>query len=123
VNSKWYERTEFWIALLGMIGGWVLALTSIVPAQYAAYLTVASAVAYAISRGLAKYNLDFKHGYRTSEFWLAAIGVAIIVAQAVPGHISAQVATVLSALVAVFYQVSRGMAKLEPEEPGYPIFR
>ena len=35
-NTKWYERTEFWIALLGMIGGWVLALTNVVPAQYAA---------------------------------------------------------------------------------------
>ena len=113
MNSKWYERTEFWTALLGMLGGWVLALTSVVPAQYAAYLTVASAVAYAISRGLAKYNIDFKMGYRTSEFWLAAISVAIIVAQAIPAHISAQVAAVLSAIIAAFYQVSRGMAKLE----------
>ena len=113
MNSKWYERTEFWIALLGMLGGWVLALTSIVPAQYAAYLTVASAVAYAISRGLAKYNNDIKLGIHTSEFWLAVVGVVIIVAQAIPGHISAQVAAILSALVAAFYQVSRGMSKLE----------
>lgn len=112
-NTKWYERTEFWIALLGMIGGWVLALTNVVPAQYAAYLTAASAVAYAISRGLAKYNADFKLGYRTSEFWLAVIGVGVIVAQAIPGHISAQVAALLSALVAAFFQISRGMAKTE----------
>jgi hypothetical protein len=105
------KRTEFWISVLIGIGALIAGITDVLPAEWAAAAATISAASYAHARGIKKYQSDFKRGLATTEFWIAAATVAGMVAAAVPGGISAQVAMVCSAVVAAFYAVSRGAAK------------
>ena len=50
------KTSEFLIVVLNGIAQLVLALTNVLPAKYATLLGVAGALAYQVSRGLAKYE-------------------------------------------------------------------
>ena len=53
VKPGW-QTTEFWITVIGEIGAVCAAASGVIPSKSAALLMTASAVAYKISRGLAK---------------------------------------------------------------------
>jgi len=50
-----WQTTEFWVSVLTVIGGVAAAQQNAVPDRYAAYLAMASTIAYALSRGIAKH--------------------------------------------------------------------
>jgi hypothetical protein len=52
-----WKTTEFWVTVIGEIGAVCAAATGVLPPKYAAALMTISAVAYKISRGLAKINV------------------------------------------------------------------
>jgi hypothetical protein len=49
-----YKTTEFWVALLVIIGSTVSALADALPPRFAAWASTIAGAAYALSRGLAK---------------------------------------------------------------------
>ncbi len=48
------KTTEFWVAILVIVGSTTASLMSVLPPKWAAIASAVSATAYAISRGLAK---------------------------------------------------------------------
>jgi hypothetical protein len=92
------------------LGAWLAAIGGVVPTSWAAVIATASVVAYAISRGLAKYGSDMKGGIHSTEFWIGIAQVAVIVCAAVPGEVTNKLAAVLVATIAAVYTVSRGVA-------------
>ena len=109
MSDKW-KSTAWWTTIAMAAGAWLAAIGGIVPANWAAVIATGSVVAYAISRGLAKHNADFKGGVKTTEFWVGLAQVAVIVAAAVPGAVTDKVAAVLVATIAAVYTISRGAA-------------
>jgi uncharacterized membrane protein HdeD (DUF308 family) len=110
------KSTAFWTTLSLAAGAWLAAIGGLVPTSYAAVIATASVVAYAISRGIAKYNADFKGGYKTTEFWIAAAQVVVIVCTAVPGAVTDKLAAILVASIAAVYTITRGVATPPQEE-------
>lgn len=51
-----YKTTEFLVVVLANVGALAAALSSALPAKWAAIVAVVSSSAYAISRGLAKLS-------------------------------------------------------------------
>ena len=102
--------TTFWAALLGVVAPLIASAAGSLPATWAVAIGTASAAAYALSRGLTKWGGDLSKGVYSSEFWIGAAQIAILVAYAVPGDVSTKVAALLAAIVAALYQVSRGMS-------------
>jgi hypothetical protein len=49
-----YKTTEFWVALLTIVGATVAALAGNLSPKYAALAAAVSTAAYAVARGLAK---------------------------------------------------------------------
>ena len=49
-----WQTTEFWVTVVGAVGATCAAAAGVLPPKYAAGLMTVSAVAYKISRGLAK---------------------------------------------------------------------
>ena len=109
IKSK-LASTVFWAAVLGIVAPLIASAAGSLPVTWAAAIGTASAVAYALSRGLTKWGSDLQKGVYSSEFWLGVSQIVILVCLAVPGNISAKVATVLAAVVAAAYQISRGIA-------------
>ena len=109
IKSK-LASTVFWAAVLGIVAPLIASAAGSLPVTWAAAIGTASAVAYALSRGLTKWGADLQKGVYSSEFWLGGAQIVILICLAVPGDISAKVATVLAAAVAAFYQISRGLA-------------
>jgi hypothetical protein len=54
VTRKWYQRTELWATLLAALGSVIASAAQKLPPEWAGALATAAAVAYALSRGLAK---------------------------------------------------------------------
>jgi hypothetical protein len=50
----WYQRTELWATFLAALGAVIASAAQKLPPEWAGGLATASAVAYALSRGLAK---------------------------------------------------------------------
>lgn len=50
-----YQTTEFWVMVLATVGAIAASATDNLPPRYAAFASIVSAVAYQISRGLAKF--------------------------------------------------------------------
>ena len=109
------KSTAWWTTLAFAIGAWLAAVMDVLPAEYAAVISTASVVAYAISRGIAKYDADLKNGYKTTEFWVAVAQVIVVVLAAVPGELQDNVAGVLVATIAAVYTITRGMAAPPPD--------
>ena len=106
-----YRTTEFAATLAAIVGAWALSIADAIPAQYAAYMTVLSAVAYAASRAIFKKDSDLKRGWRTSEFWVAVASVLATVIAAVPSALTAKVAGILSVTVVAAYAIVRALSK------------
>ena len=53
IKSGW-KTTEFWFSVLTTIGSVGTAVAGFIPASYAAIVASGTAMAYALSRGLAK---------------------------------------------------------------------
>jgi hypothetical protein len=102
--------TTFWAAVFGIVAPLILYAAGSLPVTWAAGIGTAAAVAYALSRGLTKWGADVTKGIYSSEFWLGAAQIVILVCLAFPGTIPAKLATLLAAVVAAFYQISRGLA-------------
>ena len=110
------KRTEFWIALLATIGAVFANSQGWITPEYAAIVATVSAAAYALSRGLAKYNNDLKRGWKTTEFWVGLVGAAVVVFESVSGNISADTVVILNSIIGVIYAISRGFAKMPEYE-------
>lgn len=110
-----FKTTEFWIALLTILGAVALQLTDVLPASWAAIVITVSACAYAASRGVAKYGMELKRGWQTTEFWIGILGVGVMIIASINTDWSAKWAALLSAIVAAFYTLSRGVVKNAPE--------
>ncbi len=54
---------------------------------------------------------EFIPGWRTSEFWMTALGHAGLIAAAASGHLSPQNAAIAGAVSQLAYNLSRGLAK------------
>ena len=111
MNKDTLKSTEFLMALAIGVGSLIAGLAGVLPAAWAGMAATISAAAYALARGIAKYNADFQKGIQTTEFWLALLTVAGTVAATVPGSIPTKIGAVLAAIVAAFYAASRGLAK------------
>lgn len=109
-----YKTTEFYATLAAIIGAWTLSVADVIPPQYAGYMTVASAIAYIISRGIFKYNADFKLGYKTSEFWVGVASILVTVLAAIPSSLTVKVSGLLSVTVVAGYAIARALAKPNP---------
>jgi uncharacterized membrane protein HdeD (DUF308 family) len=107
--------TAFWTTVAFALGAWLAAVVTTFPAEYAAIVSTASVVAYAISRGIAKYDADLKNGYKTTEFWIAVAQIVVVVLATVPGAVQDKVAGVLVATIAAVYTITRGMAAPPPD--------
>ena len=102
---------ELIVAVLVAIAAAAAYLAYVLPAEYAAIATVAAAAAYAIVRGIGKYNADLKRGWKTTEAWLAVANIALLALYAIPGELSAQAAAGLAVIIGIALQVSRALAK------------
>lgn len=116
-----FKTTEFWVTLFATIGVFLAGLNGAVPPQYAIYLTTAIAVAYAASRGIAKYGTDLKRGWQTSEFWVGALTVGLTVLQTVQSNVPdktvALVATIVTATIAAVRAFSKPTALADQFHP------
>ena len=115
MNLSTFKTTEFWVAMLGVIGAVTLQLLDILPPEYAAILVTVSACAYAASRGVAKYGVELSRGWETTEFWIGILSVGVLVITALNTSWSAEWAAILSSVIAAFYTLSRGIVKNAPE--------
>jgi len=113
-----FQSTEFLLSLGSAVAAWLVAAAGYLPSEYAALLMGVSAVVYALSRGLAKFNMDLKSGWKTSEFWLAMAGIIVTVLVAIPGVIDPQIALAIGASIGASYVVSRGLSKNPLDESG-----
>lgn len=117
-----YRTTEFWLMCVAWIVG--LALDSGLIGSdsfvYQGLGTLSASLAtagYAYSRGKLKEVLDMgKKGLKTTEYWLTAVAVVVgaLVSSGVIGEdtvIYKWLGIVGSALAALGYSVSRGIAK------------
>jgi uncharacterized membrane protein HdeD (DUF308 family) len=109
--SVGWKTTEFWVALFTGIAATIAGLTSVLPANYAAIAVTVTAALYAAARAAAKYGIDIKRGYKTSEFYVAIFSSIGIVVAAIPGEVSATVASICAAILAGIYAVTRGLSK------------
>jgi hypothetical protein len=109
MNSK-FTSTSFWATVIAGIAVFITGITDVVPAEWAAIAGTVVAALYALSRGLAKYNLDVKNGYKTREFWISLFTIIGLVAVAIPGNLTSTIAVVCSSIVAGVYAVSRGIS-------------
>lgn len=114
--------TTFWVTVAMAAGAWLAAMADILPPSWAAVLATASVIAYAISRGLAKWGTDMKGGLRTTEFWIACAQVMVIVLAAIPGAVAGRISFVLVATIAAVYAVSRGAASAEATLRQKPVY-
>jgi hypothetical protein len=105
--------TTFWVTVALALGAWLAAVVDLLPASWAAVVATASVVAYALSRGIAKWGGDMKRGYRTTEFWIGLMQIGIIVLAAVPGTVTDKLAAALVATVTAAYTISRGLSSGE----------
>lgn len=65
--------------------------------------------AYALVRGLAKFNADGKPFYQTSEFWLAVIAAAGVVVSNLQGEIGAQLMSYIVGGLALLTAIANGL--------------
>lgn len=54
---KGWKSSEFWVSILTTMGALMASLHGSLPPQYAAWVALGSAAAYAIARGLAKQSV------------------------------------------------------------------
>ena len=118
MNWDFLKRTSFWIAVATVVGAWAAAAAGQLSPDWAVIMTAISSGAYALSRGLAKYDADLKAGWKTTEFWVAVVSLVVCVAAAVPGEVAAQVSGIATLIISALYLVSRGLAKNAAAETG-----
>lgn len=123
-----YRTTEFWVTVLATLGVFLAGLQGSIPVQYSIYLTTAIAVAYAASRGIAKWGTDLKKGYHTTEFFVAALTIALSVFEttqnSVPTKSVALCVTIITATLAAVRAFSKPNPladQFHPALTGYEI--
>lgn len=71
-----FKSLEFILLVLTNLGAWAATAADTLSTRQAVIASTLSVVAYALARGLAKFNADGKPFYFTSEFWIAVLGAA-----------------------------------------------
>ena len=114
LNKSSWKSTEFWTAAFSIVGSFVAQAAGIIPSPYGPILAAVSAIAYSLSRGLAK-NADpmggLKSGIATTEFWVNMLAQIAGLGSAVGGAVDPQTAAILMTASNAAYGLSRGLAK------------
>ena len=71
-------------------------------------------VAVAVNRFMEEFIMQPKAGWKTTEFWMSAFTVAGSVFATVQGIIPPDLAAKIGAVIAVGYNLARGLAKQTP---------
>lgn len=56
-------------------------------------------------------NGDLKPGYKTTEFWITAIGTAMTFFQSIQGSLDPKVGAIVMAVMQAAYAIARALAK------------
>jgi len=109
-----YQSTEFWMTALASMGAVGASLNGVIPPVYAAVAVSASAIAYTLSRGIAKSkdaSGSNKRGLRTTELWIGLSSDLGAFMAALGGIVSPEVSASLILASRIAYSLSRGLAK------------
>jgi uncharacterized membrane protein len=105
----------FVATVLAALGFW-LTTTGNSVSQHDAYIfTGLAAGAYALSRGLAKWNSDGKPFYKSSEFWIIILGAVVTTFGFFKGHMSALTWTEISGFLTFATAVAEGLRTPPPD--------
>lgn len=104
------RTTEFWLTLLAIVGAIAAFEAGALSGAAAALMVTIAAVAYALFKGIEKFNGDLKRGYRTTEFWIALASIAGMGLTVVPNERAAFAAVQIAGIIAA-YTASRALAK------------
>ena len=114
IKAGW-KTTEFWVTVLAGLGLLVTKLSTSLPASYTYIALAVAAGAYAVSRGISKFNasaLFLKAGYKTTEFYVTLAALVGTVATALAGAgLSPKIGAVCVTISGVAYATSRSISK------------
>lgn len=107
---KSMKTTEFWLTLLAIVGAIAAFEAGALSGAAAALMVTIAAVAYALFKGIEKFNGDLKRGYRTTEFWIALASIAGMALTVIPDERATYAAVQIAGIIAA-YTASRTLAK------------
>jgi hypothetical protein len=110
INIHTLKTWPFVVLVLTNLATWLATLGSTVSPHNAYLFTAASAGAYALARGFAKFNSDTGDFWKTTEFYVVIIGAIVAVLGATQGHVSDNLMKELLAGLTFASMIARGLA-------------
>lgn len=114
MNLATLKSLSFLILVLTNVGLWLTTVGATVKPEDAYIYTAFSTAAYAISRGLAKVNVDGKPWWKTTEVYVVVAGGAITLVGGFQGHISPLLMTGLVATLTAAISIAEGLRTPPP---------
>ena len=108
------KSVEFWVAVITGLAAVAASATGLMDSATAAYVTTGTSAAYALSRGLAKFNQQFggvKPSWASTETYVSLFATISASMTAASQGLEGQTAAIMAAIAAGALTISRGMAK------------
>lgn len=122
-NRESFKSLEFYASIITVLATWATSLvdSGTLGTHTAIYVTAAVATAYAVTRGLAKINVDTKNYWETTEFWGVVLAGATETLGAWQGLINVTAFKYLSGLLVLALMLNQGLRKQPLIQAGHAV--
>lgn len=111
INIQTLKSWQFWATILTAGGVWATSLIgTTIPEKNAYIVTGVVAGAYALARGITKFNGPFKSIVKTTEFWVVIVGAAVATLGVFHGHLGSGIYSAIAGFLAFASVISHALS-------------